>query len=74
MTTWRTLGATLVLASTIFVQVETAGRQVARVLPVGKFAVLRRSRRVAASRPMTSSLMSTRRTSAGSQRWAWRWR
>jgi hypothetical protein len=49
---------------------DSSGRQVANVLPAGKFAVLRRIRRVAASRPMTSSLIRTRSTSAGSQRWA----
>ena len=49
---------------------ESSGRQEAKVLPVGKFAVARRSRRVAASRPMTSSVIRTRRTSAGSQRCA----
>src|SRR5437764_11884257 len=50
---------------------DSSGRQVANVLPAGKFAVLRRIRRVAASRPMTSSLMSARSTSAGSHRWAY---
>jgi hypothetical protein len=49
---------------------DSFGRQVANVLPAGKFAVLVRIRRVAASRPMTSSLMSTRSTSARSQRCA----
>ncbi len=39
-------------------------------MPVGKFAECRRSRRVAASRPVTSSAISSRRTSAGFQRWA----
>lgn len=47
---------------------ECSGRQDARVLPVGKFTVERRSRRVAAFRPTTSSDISTRSTSAGSQR------
>src|SRR6266536_6166326 len=49
---------------------DSSGRQLANVLPVGKLAALRRIRRVAASRPVTSSASSTRSTSAGSQRWA----
>ncbi|QIS23415.1 hypothetical protein F6W96_38905 [Nocardia terpenica] len=48
--------------------VDSSGSQDENVLPVGKFAFLRRWRRVAESRPVTSSASSTRSTSAGSQR------
>src|SRR5262249_16409764 len=49
---------------------DSSGRQEENVLPAGKAAVLRRIRRVAASRPVTSSASRTRSTSAGSHRWA----
>src|SRR5207244_5100484 len=49
---------------------ESSRRQLSKVLPEGKPAARRRMRRVARSRPAISSRKSTRRTSAGSQRWA----
>ena len=49
---------------------DSSGRQEENVLPEGNPAVLRRIRRVAASRPVTSSASRTRSTSAGSHRWA----
>ena len=49
---------------------DSSGRQEEKVLPEGNPAVLRRMRRVAASRPVTSSASRMRRTSAGSHRWA----
>ncbi|SDY87185.1 hypothetical protein SAMN05216215_103784 [Saccharopolyspora shandongensis] len=49
---------------------DSSGCQVENVLPVGKFAVLRRCRRVAEARPVASSSSRTRSISAGSQRWA----
>ena len=49
---------------------DSSGRQDENVFPDGNAAVLRRIRRVAASRPATSSASRTRSTSAGSHRWA----
>jgi hypothetical protein len=49
---------------------ESCSRQDSKVFPAGSPAALRRIRRVASSRPRISSAISTRSTSAGSQRCA----